>query len=166
MLNKTFDKLLKRELAKPLHCIDTSVFLESMSDSHLGEVCKSHLNNMGKGKYFRGVMPISVLGEISMVIVRDMADGVERMNIFDALQSFIQIRNISFVTPKKSDYFAIYEIMNAEAMLDELDSEHLVCAKRAGADVFITLDKLLINNPTIESKLGIRITHPKEFVSV
>ena len=67
MLNKTFNKLVNRENKKPLHCIDTSVFLESTFDTKIGEICKTHLNNMGKGKFFRGIMPLSVLGEINLI---------------------------------------------------------------------------------------------------
>ncbi|MBI4162790.1 MAG: hypothetical protein HY513_03840 [Candidatus Aenigmarchaeota archaeon] len=56
--------------------------------------------------------------------------------------------------------------MDIEARLDELDTEHLVCAKRAGADIFITLDAMLIGNKTLESKLGLLIKHPKDFVNI
>lgn len=67
---------------------------------------------------------------------------------------------------KKGDYSLIHELMNIEPRLDELDTEHLVCAKRAGADVFITLDEMLIGNPILESKLSILIKHPREFVNI
>ncbi len=144
MLKKTFDKLLKKESAKPLHCIDTSVFLESLIDSRLGGLCKSHINNMGKGKYFRGVMSVSVLGEINLIIFRDIDDRIERIDLLDALESFVRLRDISFVAPQKDDYLLIHELMDIETRLDELDSEHIVCAKRAGANAFITLDEKLI----------------------
>ena len=166
MLNKTFDKLLKKEVSKPLHFIDTSVFLESILDTRAGVICKAHLNNMGKGKYFRAVLSVSVLGEISLIIFRDMSDKKERLEIFDALERFISIRNVDLMVQKKNDYSLVHEIMNIESRLDELDTEHLVCAKRAGADVFITLDEKLIGNSVLESKLGLLIKHPNEFVNI
>ncbi len=131
MIEKTLQKLLKKENAKPLHCIDTSVFLESDLDTKIGEVCRRHMNNMGKGKFFSGVMPVSVLGEINLIIFRDVSDPNERKEVFDALERFVRMRNIGFVAPKKDDYRFIHEIMSIEARLDELDAEHLVCAKRA-----------------------------------
>lgn len=164
MLNKTLRRLLAKESSKPLHCIDTSVLLESELDTKLGEVCRKHLNNMGNGKFFRGVLPVSVLGEINLVIFRDISDPGERTEAFNALERFVRFRNISLAVPKKEDYTFISELMNLEPRLDELDTEHLICAKRSQATAFITLDKLLINNKTLETKLKLGIKHPEDFV--
>ncbi|MBI4162743.1 MAG: hypothetical protein HY513_03595 [Candidatus Aenigmarchaeota archaeon] len=107
MFEKTKQRILRKESSKPLHCIDTSVFLEMTLDTKEGKICQSHLANMGKGKYYRGVLPLSVL-----------------------------------------------------------DAEHLVSAKRACANVFITLDKKLIYNTALEKELGIKIKPPSDFVSI
>jgi len=162
MLKKTFESLLKKEGTKPLHCIDSSVFLESKLDTKLGEICKSHMNNMGKGKYFRGVIPVSVLGEINMVIFRDMAEPIERITQFELLEKFIRLRSVNIVVPKREDYMLVHDIMEVDNRLDELDAEHLVSAARSNADAFVTLDKHLVGNKTLESKLKLKIIHPEE----
>ena len=165
MMEKTLEKLLKKESKKPLHCIDTSVFLESTLETKIGDICKSHLNNMGKGKYFRGVMPMSVLGEISMVVFRDIKNSDESAAKFDLLEKFVKLRSIDFVAAKKEDYQLIDKLIENER-IEPTDAQHLVCAKRAGANVFITLDAELIDNKNLENVLGLKIQHPSGFVNI
>jgi len=163
MLQKTIDKLIRKEQTKPLHCIDTNVFLESTIDTKLGEICRSHLSNMGKGKYYRGVIPVSVLGETMMIIFRDNNDPAERMAKLDLLEKFMRMRNISFAVPKSEDHILIDELIR-EYRVEELDAEHLASGKRAGADAFVTFDSDMLNNKTLKEKLGLEIKHPKEFI--
>ncbi len=66
---------------------------------------------------------------------------------------------------KTLDHLLIDELMKAEEMLEELDAEHLVCAKKAGVSAFLTFDSKLLGNKTLESKLGLKIKHPQEFVN-
>ncbi len=166
MMKKTLRKLLNKEIKKPLHCIDSNIFLESTVDSKLGEICKSHLSNMGKGKYYRGIVPVSVLGEINLIIFRDLKEPIDRISRLELLEKFIRLRDIDFVAPKREDHLLIDELMEAETRLEEMDAEHLVCAKRAGASVFLTFDSKLLGNRTLESILGMRIKHPQEFVNL
>ncbi len=165
MMEKTLEKLLRKENKKPLHCIDTSVFLESTLDTKIGNICKSHLNNMGKGKYFRGIMPISVLGEINMIVFRDIKNSDERSTKFNLLEKFVKLRDIAFTIAEKEDYKLMIELIENER-IEPTDAQHVACAKRVSAKAFITLDTDLLNNKNLENILDLKIQHPSEFVNI
>jgi len=63
MKPKTEKKLIKRELLKPKHHIDTCIIIESMSreNTKLKVFCKKYLDLVGY-KY-RGYFPLPVVGE-------------------------------------------------------------------------------------------------------
>lgn len=166
MFEKTKQRILRREASKPLHCIDTSVFLEMTLDTKEGKICQSHLANMGKGKYYKGVLPLSVLGEIVMVTFRDVNSPDERVERLRLLEEFARKRNIGCVVLHREDHKFIDKLMDIVYNLEEVDAEHLACAKRCGADVFITLDKKLIGSVELERELGIKIRSPSDFVSI
>ncbi len=155
------------ERKKSIHAIDTCVFLENTLDTHLGNICTKHLVNMGKGKYYNGVLSVSVLGEIVMIIQRDIQDPLERIDKLRYLEELIRRRNISFVTPRREDHLLIDRLMDIERGLEELDALHLVSAKRANAEVFLTFDKALLSTEAknnLEKMLNLKIEHPIEFI--
>ena len=69
---KTEKKLIKRELLKPLHHIDTSIIIESAKNTKLGNICKKYLNLIGY-KY-RGCFSLPVVGEYFMKVIIDIKE--------------------------------------------------------------------------------------------
>lgn len=80
MKPKTLKKLIRKFTRLPSHCIDTSVILGAfLEDEEFREDCKSYLNRVGF-KY-RGLLPVSVAGEIFMIL-NDRVDKESDKELF------------------------------------------------------------------------------------
>lgn len=101
-----------------------------------------------------------MLSEILFVIL-SLEDYNERQELLEIIHELIKIRKIRFYSPR-----GVEEISSRIKEIDKkilgLDRTILACAIEHKAITTVTLDKKLINNPTLEREFNIKIKHPKE----
>lgn len=161
MKPKTLEKILRRFERLPLHFIDTGVFVEALKDTKLGNQCSDYLNRIGY-KY-RGVMPLSVLGEYALITYRDIKDWEGREIMFSFVGRIVNKCDIKYKTLDFDSNNNIEKLREIDGRIEFTDAQHLASAIGDKADSFVTFDKTLLDNAQeIEKSLGVRIIHPKD----
>ncbi|MCK4730531.1 MAG: PIN domain-containing protein [Candidatus Aenigmarchaeota archaeon] len=159
MKPKTQNKLIKRELLKPLHHIDTCIIIGSTKETKLGFYCKKYLKLIGY-KY-RGCFSLPVMGELLIKTHITVKEEIEKELFFRWMSEFINYRGVSFYTLK--NLILPHELTTIDKRVNGTDALILACAVEEKA-VLVTLDKDLLNNKKIEGKYKIKIRHPKELI--
>lgn len=161
MQSKKLEKLIKRFTHLPSHYIDSSVILGAfLEDEEFKEECKDYLNRVGYN--YRGSLPVSVIGEIFMILNGMVAKESDRELFFSFFDKLIRKRRIEFVGSDFEVYKKVQEIRDVSYDVEPLDTLHLAISIIRKANVFVTLDKKLIHNQAIEDAFKISILHPKE----
>ncbi len=162
MEDKTKLKLERRWLNKPSHHIDTSILIGSfLEDEEFKDECKNYLNKVGYR--YRGHLSVSVTGELFMILKERISEQSEREFFFTFFDNLIKKRLIEYVSTNFEVYKKVAEVKDVCYDIDPLDALHLATAIVKGANVFITLDKDLINDGRLQSTFKIKIIHPKDF---
>lgn len=144
---------------KPLHHIDTSVFLESEKTID-GRFCRKYMQKVGYNYY--GKFSLPTLGEmmISILLVKDYS---KRYTLLDLITALKTARKIDIYTPIEiGDIHR--KIREIDTRLNPTDIDIVACAIEDGAKNLVTLDKDLIGNRTIESEFRLRISHPRDLL--
>jgi predicted nucleic acid-binding protein len=160
MKPKTKARILRRELAKPLHHIDSCVFLESTSETREGYLCKDYLNRVGI-KY-RGIFSMSVVGEIVCKIFSEVKTKELKDSALLLLRYLVGAKTIGTFWPSFDTLNTAGVVKETDSRVEPLDALHLSCAIAGKANTFVTTDRTLIHNRSLETKFGIRILHPRE----
>ena len=161
MKSKTLEKLIRKFVRLPSHHIDTSVILGAfLEDEEFREECKDYLNRVGYN--YRGFLPVSVTGEIFMILNKKVSKESDRELFFLFFDKLIRKRRIEFVGSDFEVYKKVHEIRDISYDAEPLDALHLAVAITEKANVFVTLDENLVHNKRLENKFNIRILHPKE----
>lgn len=161
MKPKTLERIAKKFSRLPSHFIDTSIILGTfLENEEFREECKDYLNRVGY-KY-RGYVPVSVIGEIFMIINERIESANDRELFFSFFDKLVQNRKMKFVGTVFEVYEKISEMKETDYKTEPLDALHLSIAITSNASTFVTLDKKLIHNHELENKFGIKILHPKE----
>ncbi len=162
MKAKTLERLVKRFQRLPLHGIDSSIILEAFDEkSEFRESCKNYLNKIGYN--FRGVLPISVIGEVFTIIETDMPDKSEKEVFFQFFDSLVKKRKINFSVPKKITFQTAERVKELENRIGATDALNLSIAVDEGIMVFVTLDADMLHNKQLENEFGVQIKAPYEF---
>lgn len=162
MKHKTLEKIIRRFQRLPLHGIDTSIILEAFDEkSEFRESCKDYLNKIGYN--FRGVLPISAVGELFTIIETDMDDKTEKEAFFQFFDSLVKKRKMSFAAPKKTTFQITEKVKEMENRIGATDALNLSIAIDEGVNVFVTLDADMLHNKQLEKEFGIQIRAPYEF---
>jgi len=162
MKPKTLEKILRRFQRLPLHGIDSSIILEAFDEkSKFRESCKNYLNKIGYN--FRGILPISVVGEVFVIIETDMVDKIEKEIFFQFFDSLVKKRKIGFSVPKKTTFQTAEKVKELENRIGATDVLNLSIAIDEGMNVFVTLDKDMLHNKQFKKEFGIEIKAPYEF---
>ncbi len=162
MKPKTLEKILRRFQRLPLHGIDSSIILEASNEKgRFRESCKNYLNKLGYN--FRGILPISVVGEVFIIIETDMVDKTEKEIFFQFFDGLVKKRRISFVAPKKTTFQTAEKVKELENRIGATDTLNLSIAIDEGINVFVTLDADMLHNKQLEKEFGIEIKAPYEF---
>ena len=159
MKPKTEKKLIKRELLKPLHHIDTSIIIESMKETKRGEICSKYLNMIGY-KY-RGCFSLSVFGEILVNILTKIKDKSEKNIFLDWFSELVMYKKIGIYTLR--DLSLPAELTKMESRVKGTDALILASAVENKA-VLVTLDDALLRSEIIKSGHKIKIVAPEYFV--
>jgi len=160
MKNKTLEKIQRRWLSKPSHVIDTSVLIETLIETKLGDKCADYLNRL-KIKY-RGHIPSSVLGEYFLIIFYDeKIEEKYKQRAFTFLEDLIRRRKILPMVPDKETFKLVEKIQNAEREIEDTDAFHYAVAVVNNADVFVTLDTKMLQSQTLEKEFGVKISSPE-----
>src|SRR3989344_3436472 len=134
---------MRRLKGLPLHHIDTSILLEPINTEN-GRYCRRYLQKVGYN--YAGKISFPVLSEIQAIML-SVDDYSLRQDSIETLYHLIRNRKIRFYAPKFTAPIII-KIRDIDKRIDPLDREILTCAIEDKADVFVTLDKKLINNKT------------------
>ena len=162
MKSKTLEKLIRRFRRLPLHGIDSSIILEAFDEkSKFREPCKDYLNKIGYN--FRGILPISVVGELFTIIETDIADKTEKEIFFQFFDGLVKKRKINFTTPKKTTFQTAEKVKELENRIGATDVLNLSIAIDEGINVFVTLDDDMLHNKQLENEFNIEIKAPYEF---
>jgi len=156
---KTERKLIKRELLKPLHHIDTCIIIESAKNTKAGNTCKKYLNLIGY-KY-RGCFSLPVVGEYFMKVITDIKEFIKQEQMFEYFRDLIKDKNIRFYVLKNISLKI--EVKEIDTRIKSTDASIVACAIE-DKTILVTLDKDLIHNEKIEDYYNIRILHPKELI--
>ena len=114
-------RLERRWSSLPLHHIDTSVKVEAFfEDSKFYHECKSYLNSIGYK--FRGSLPLSVVGELFLVIERDIKEAFLRELFFEFFDKLIQIRKVSITSPKLDSYSTAIRLKELDYSIEDVAS--------------------------------------------
>ena len=160
MKKKTEEKLERRWLSKPSHVIDTSVLIEALVETKLGDKCVDYLNRL-KIKY-RGYIPSSVLGEYFLTIFYDQKfEEKHKQRAFTFLGDLIKRRNILSIVPDKEVFKFVEKIQTTEREIEDTDALHYATAVVNNANIFVTLDTKLLRSQTLEKEFGVKITSPE-----
>ena len=161
MKPKTLEKLIRKFTRLPSHYIDSSVILGAfLEDEKFREECKNYLNRVGYN--YRGFLPVSVTGEIFMILDERIEKESDKELFFSFFNILVRKRKIEFVGSSFDDYKKTHEIRDINYDAEPLDTLHLAIAITNKANVFVTLDEKLIHNQAIENAFKISILHPKE----
>lgn|SRR3972149_4692265 len=156
---RTKKRLEKRWLSLPLHHIDTSVIVEAFfEDSKFYHECKGYLNSIGYK--FRGSLSLSVVGELFLVIERDIKEEFLRELFFEFFDKLIQIRKVSITSPRVDSYKTAIKLKEWDYLIEDVDSLHVATAATSRAQFFATLDEKLVSNKRIESSVGLKMIRP------
>ncbi len=160
MERKTRRRLEKRWLAKPLHHIDTSVFLESLTPKSIEQRnhCERYLARLGK--IYRGSVSTLILGEFTEAALK----SVEPELLLNFLPLFIRRFGLGTVSLKEAAIQKAANLLGLETRLEMHDVLHLTIASQEGAAAFVTIDQKLIGHHLLEKELGLKILHPKELI--
>ncbi|MBI2547227.1 MAG: PIN domain-containing protein [Candidatus Aenigmarchaeota archaeon] len=162
MKPKTLEKIMRRFQKLPLHCIDSSIILEAFDEkSKFRESCKNYLNKIGYN--FRGILPISVIGEIFTIIETDIADKTQKEIFFQFFDSLVKNRKIGFAVPKKTTFQTAEKAKELENRIGATDVLNLSIAIDNEVNVFVTLDADMIHNKQLEKEFDIQTKAPYEF---
>lgn len=161
MKSKTLEKIIRKFTRLPSHYIDSSVILGAfLEDEEFREECKEYLNRVGYN--YRGFLPISVTGEIFIILNGRIEKESDKELFFSFFDKLMRKRKIEFVGSGFDDYKKTQEIRDVIYDAEPLDALHLAIAITNKANVFVTLDEKLIRNQAIENAFKISIRHPKE----
>lgn len=113
MKRKTLEKIIRRFVSLPSHGIDTSTILGAfLEDEEFKEECKNYLNRLGYN--YRGFLPVSVTGEIFMILNERVEKESDRELFFSFFDKLIRKRKIEFVGADFEVYKKIEEIREAD----------------------------------------------------
>jgi predicted nucleic acid-binding protein len=161
MKSKTLEKLIRKFQRLPSHYIDSSVILGSfLENEEFKEECKDYLNRVGYN--YRGFLPVSVIGEIFMILNERIDKESDRELFFSFFDKLIRKREMEFIGSDFEVYKKTQELKDVNYDTEPLDALHLAIAIAEKANVFVTLDEKLIHNQAIENAFKISIIHPKE----
>jgi len=161
MKSKTLEKLIRKFTKLPSHYIDSSIILGAfLEDEEFREECKDYLNRVGYN--YRGFLPVSVAGEIFMILNERIDKESDRELFFSFFDKLIRKRKIEFIGSDFEVYKKTQEIRDVSYDLEPLDVLHLAIAITQKGNVFVTLDKKLVRNQMLENAFRISILHPKE----
>lgn len=160
MKQKTLEKILRRFEILPLHFIDTDIIFEANNETKLGNQCSDYLNRVSR-KY-RGVMPLSVIGEFFMIIFRDVQKSEERYLLFNFVDTLIKKRKIKFSALKHDSFKIVDKIKEIDSRVEDIDAIHLANCIQDKGHTFVTFDEKLVGNKKLESEFNIKIMHPKD----
>lgn len=162
MESKTLEKILRRFQRLPLHGMDSSIILEAFDEKgEFRESSKNYLNKIGYN--FRGILPISVVGEVFTIIETDMIDKIEKEVFFQFFDGLVKRRKISFAVPKKTTFQIAEKVKELENRIGATDVLNLSIAIDESIKVFVTLDEDMLHNKQLEKEFGIEIKAPYEF---
>ena len=159
MKSKTERKLIKRELNKPKHHIDTGVIIEATKETNISTFCENYLKLIGC-KY-RGCFSIPMLGELFLKTYGDIKDEVERELFFRWVFEFVEHKNVSFYSLR--DLSLPFELTKIDGRVKGIDALILASAIKDKATL-ITLDTDLLKSEEIKRKYKVKILTPKHFV--
>ena len=159
---QTKKKLIKRELLKPKHYIDTCIIIESMNkkDTKLKVLCKKYLDLVGY-KY-RGYFPLPMIGEFFIKILSEIEDDVTKEITFKYFYELISDKKINFYTSKILSLPS--EITKLDSRIEFTDASIVACAIENKATL-VTLDGKLLHNKTIEGEYKIKIVSPEDLIT-
>jgi len=159
MKEKTLQKLQKRFQALPLHFIDTDIFFEANCNTKLGDQCSAYLNKVGYN--YRGVIPLSVMGEYFLITFRDKTQE-GRYLLFNFLDILVEKRKIKFSVLKYDSIKIVGKIKELDSRIEDTDAIHLANCIQDNGNTFVTFDEKLAENKRIENEFGIKIMHPED----
>ncbi|MBI2583969.1 MAG: PIN domain-containing protein [Candidatus Aenigmarchaeota archaeon] len=142
----------------PLHFIDTGILFEANKDTGLGNQCSDYLNRVGY-KY-RGIAPLSVIGEFFMVTFRDVEKSEERHLLFSFMDNLIKRRKIRFSALRHDSIRLVDGIKETDSRVEDTDAIHLANCIQDNGDTFVTFDKKLLENVRLENEFKVKIIHP------
>lgn len=112
-------------------------------------------------KIFRGSISLLVLGELYLVMLREIVNNIERSNSFRDINSLIENLNLDYVVLDIEDYIKSVKIIkNKDPRLDATNTKLLAEALGYGVDSFITTDYKIIQNQNINELIS--ILHPED----
>ncbi len=159
MQKKTRERLERKFSALPLHFIDTDIIFEANNDTKLGNQCSDYLNRVGYN--YRGVLPLSVIGEFFLITFRDVQDSTEKDMLFRSIDNIIKKRKIEFSVLKHEGLSHINKIKETDYHVEDTDAIHLANCIQDKGDTFVTFDEKLVDNRELEKEFDIKIMHPK-----
>lgn len=159
MKPKTLKRIMRRFESLPLHFIDADILFEANHDTKLGNQCSNYLNKVGY-KY-RGIVPLSVIGEFFMIVFRDVQETEEKYLLFNFIDRLIKNRKIKFSALKYGSLDIVDKIKEVDSRIEDTDAVHLANCIQDKCNAFVTFDEKLIGNERLENEFNIRITHPK-----
>jgi len=159
MKPKTIKRIRRRFESLPLHFIDTDILFEANHDTKLGNQCPNYLNRVGY-KY-RGLIPLSVIGEFFMIVFRDVQKTEEKYLLFNFIDRLIKKRKIKFSALKHGSLKIVDKIKEIDSRIEDTDAIHFANCIQDKGNVFVTFDEKLAENEKLENEFNIRIIHPK-----
>lgn len=160
MKRKTLEKILRRFQRLPLHFIDTSILVEALKDTKLGNQCSSYLNRVGY-KY-RGALYSSVLGEFLLRVLKDIKDSEERKYMLDFIDKISKKTRCEYSSLKYENFHIVDRIKELDSRVEDMDAVHLANCIQDKGIVFVTLDEKLIGNRNLEKESNMKISHPED----
>ncbi|MCK4730530.1 MAG: PIN domain-containing protein [Candidatus Aenigmarchaeota archaeon] len=159
MKPQTKKKLIKRELNKPLHHIDTCIIIESAKKTKLGNICKKYLNLIGY-KY-RGCFSLPVVGEYFIKVITDVKEFIKQEQMFEYFRDLIKDKKIKFYVLKNISLKI--KVKEIDTRIKSTDASIVACAIE-DKTILVTLDKDLLHNEKIEDQCEVKILHPRELI--
>ena len=141
------------------HHIDTSVLVEP-ENTEDGRICKRYLQKINYNFY--GVLSFPVLGELFMILSK-FEDFNDRYDFIESVLATIRSRDIKFYAARNIGNL-LNNIEAIDSRIDYTDMEIMACACEDACHSLVTLDKDMLNNKKLETFLGIKILHPREFL--
>ncbi len=152
----------KRDGVKPFHHIDACILTEVLLDQPRSRESARYINKLER--YFRSAISTLAVGEIATALIKKEKIKPAREECFKMLENFVLQNKVDIFVPVSEVLSLAQAIQNSDSRIDASDATNLACAIVDGADAYVTFDRKLLNNETLERMFKIRIKEPSMLV--
>lgn len=96
-----------------------------------------------------------------LITLRDAKEHEDKELAFRAFDHILRKQRIGFITPKIEAYETSIKVIRVDSRVEQTDALHYSLAVQENANAFVTFDKKMTGNKTLEMEFGVKIIHPE-----